>query len=180
MQRTQRYIWSDKIPDREIKEQFEMAEEVFFLPTRFNKAQYCYLGFTDLPCQFPLLRVLRLIDIAPQQLRPVFNHHRVLEKKVKRVKVKRSLPFTIFETIGVMPKQYKDKVVYQVNKIELPETIETYDQLGRFPLTDQAFRELAFVLDKPVTMQLRNGETGEYHALFTANPTGEIIEVAKT
>ena len=176
---SQKYDWPDKIPDEAIIEQFVSANEVSFSARRFNCIPYRSIAFGDLDWWLPLTRVLPLIGITPQMLRPVFNPRRVLEKKVERVQVKRSFPLNLVEAFGFIKKKYEDKTDYQVKEVELPETIETYDQLGDFPLSDKPFQELARVLGKSVKVWREDGGTGEYPLLFTAHPSGEIVEAAK-
>ncbi len=175
----QKYNWPDKIPDEAIKEQFEVASEVSFSARRFNHIPYRSIAFGDLGWWLPLTRVLPLIGITPQMLRPVFNPRRVVEKKVERVQVKRPFPLNLVETVGLLNKKYEDKTDYQVKEVDLPEVIDTYEQLGDFPLSDKPFQEMARVLGKSVKVLWEDDGTGEHFHLFTAHPSGEIVEAAK-
>lgn len=160
----QKYDWPDKIPDEAIKEQFAVASEVSFSARRFNHIPYRSIAFGDLGWWLPLTRVLPLLDVAPQMLRPVFNPQRKL--------VKRRFPFNL-SWFGLNKNRYK------MVDIELPATIETYEQLGNFPLSDKPFQELARILGKSVKVLREDGGTGDHYLLFTAHPSGEIVEAAQ-
>jgi hypothetical protein len=157
----QKYDRQDKIPDEAIKEQFAGTDEVSFSARGFNHIPYRSIAFGDLGWWLPLTRVLPLIGITPQMLRPVFNPQRKV--------VKRHFPFNL-SWFGLNKNRYKSVGV------ELPPTIETYEQLGNFPLSDKPFRELARVLGKSVKVLREDGGTGNHSLLFTARPSGEIIE----
>ena len=174
-----KYDWPDNVPDEAIKEQFASATEVSFSARRFNHIPHRSISFGDLGWWLPLTRVLPLIGITPQVLRPVFNPCRVVEKKVERMQVRRSFPLNLVEAVGFLKKEYEDKTDYQVKEVELPETIETYEQLGGFPLSDRPFHELARVLGKSVRVLREDGGTGDHRLFFTAHPSGEIVKAAK-
>lgn len=174
----QKYDWPDKIPNEAIREQFAGTSEVSFSARRFNHIPYRSIAFGDLGWWLPLTRVLPLIGITPQMLRPVFNPRRVVEKKVERVQVKRSFPLNLVEAVGFLKKKYEDKTDYQVKEVDLPEVIESYEQLGDFSLSDKPFQELARVLGKSVKVLREDGGTGDHYLLFTAHPSGEIVEAA--
>jgi hypothetical protein len=160
----QKYDCPDKIPDEAIKEQFASSNEVSFSARRFNNIPYRSIAFGDLGWWLPLTRVLPLIGITPQTLRPVFNPQRKL--------VKRHFPFNL-SWFGLNKNRYK------IVDVELPPTIEAYEQLGDFPLSVKPFQELARILGKSVKVLREDGETGDHYLLFTAHPSGEIVEPAK-
>jgi len=179
MSTEKKYDWPDQIPDETIIEAFANADSVSFSARRFNFIQDRSIAFGDLGWWLPLTRVLPLIGITPQMLRPVFNPRRVVEKKVERVQVKRSFPLNLVEAIGFLNKKYEDKTDYQAKEVDLPEVIETYEQLGGFPLTHTPFQELARILGKSVEVLREDGATGDHYHLFTAHPSGEITEAVR-
>src|SRR3989344_7411896 len=158
------YNRSGEIPDEAIKEQFRVAREVDFSARPFNSILYRSIAFGDLGWWLPLTRVLPLIGITPQMLRPVFNPQRKC--------VKRKFPFNL-SLFGL------NKNRYRTVEVELPETIETYEQLGNFPLSEKPFRDLAQILEKSVKVFRESGGTGDHHFLFTAHPSREIVEAAE-
>lgn len=162
---SQKYDWPDKIPDEAIEEAFASASLVSFSARRFNHIPYRSVAFGDIGWWLPLTRVLPLIGITPQMLRPVFNP----QWKV----VKRRFPFNL-SWFGLNKNRYKTV------DVELPETIETYKELGEFPLTDKPFQELARIFGKSVEVLREDGSTGEHYPLFTAHPSGEIVEAKKS
>lgn len=137
----QKYDWPDKISDEAITEAFANAEIVSFSARRFNSVQFRAIGLEGLEWWLPLVRVLPLVGITPQMLRPVFN---------------------------------------LLAEVELPEEIESYEQLGNFPLTEEHFLKLAKVLGKSVVVMREDGTTGGHYYLFTAHPSGEIVEVERS
>ncbi len=160
----QKYDWPDKIPDEAIKEQFVNTDEVSFSARRFNYIPYRSIAFGDLGWWLPLTRVLPLINITPQMLRPVFNRQPKM--------VKRRFPFNL-SWFGLNKNRYK------IVKVELPATVKSYGELGDFPLSDKPFRELARILGKSVKVWREDGGTGSHYLLFTARPSGEIVEATK-
>jgi hypothetical protein len=128
----QEYGWPDEIPDEAIKKAFAEADVIKFSARPFNRVKYRAIAFGDLGWWLPLARVLPLIDITPEMLKPVFN-------------------------------------------LSL-EVVETYEQLGSFPLNGGAFCELAKVLGKSIEVWREDGGTGDHYHLFTALPSGKIIQ----
>ena len=159
-----KYDWPDKIPEEVIKAAFASANSVSFSARRFNYIQYRSITFGNLGWWLSLRRVLPLVGITPQMLRSVFNPQQKL--------VKRRFPFNL-KWFGLNKKRYK------VIETELPERIETYEQLGSFPLSYKPFQELARILGKSVVVLREDGSSGEHYYLFTAYPSGEIVEAAK-
>ncbi len=89
----------------------------------------------------------------------------------------------VLQLIGVTPQMLRSVFSPQrkwenkkLIEIELPEVIETYEQLGNFPLSDKPFLELSKILGKSIKVFRENGGTGEHYHLFTVKPSGEIIE----
>ncbi|MDO8585185.1 MAG: hypothetical protein Q7R85_03670 [bacterium] len=151
----QKYDWPKEIPDEAIKEAFAGSNLVSFSARPNNCIEYRSIAFGDLGWWLPLMRVLPLIGITPQMLRPVFSPR---EKRVQ------------CESCGNG---------YKIVKVELLEIIETYEQLGGFPIADKPFRELARIFGKSVEVLREDGGTGEHYYLFTVHPSGEIVKVAK-
>lgn len=174
-----KYDRPDKIPDETIREQFARSTNVKFSARRFNDILHRSITFGNLGWWLPLTRALPLIGITPQMLRPVFNPRRIMEKKIEKVRVKRPFPLNFFEVVGFLQKKYENKIDYQINDVELPTTINAYEQLGDFPLSEKPFQELARILGKSVMVLREDGGTGDHHLLFTAHPSGEIVEPAK-
>lgn len=175
----QKYDHPDKISDEAIREAFASADSVSFSARRFNYIRYRDIAFGDIGWWLPLRRVLPLIGITPQMLRPVFNpQRRIAETKVK-VEVKRPFPLNLLEWLG-LGKKYQYKTQHEVEEVELPENIGSYEQLGCFVLSDKPFQELASILGKSVKVLREDGGTGEHYHLFTAHPSGEIVEAVKS
>ncbi|HEU5187194.1 MAG TPA: hypothetical protein VFT87_01680 [Candidatus Saccharimonadales bacterium] len=156
-----KYRSQDEIPDEVIKEQFAGCTGVEFSARSFNFIEFRSIRFGDLGVGLPLKRVLPLIGITPQMLRPVFNPQRKV--------VKRHFPFNL-RWFGLNKNRYTTVTV------ELPLIIETYDQLGSFPLSEGPFQALARVLGKSVTVLREEGGTGDLYPLFTTHPSGEIVQ----
>ncbi|OGC47655.1 hypothetical protein A2886_02640 [candidate division WWE3 bacterium RIFCSPHIGHO2_01_FULL_42_13] len=154
----------DQIPDETIVEAFNRAEEVDFAAKNFNPITRS-MSFGDLGWWLPLRRVLPLIGIMPQTLRPVFN-------RSQPHATKRLFPFNL-RWFGLNKNRYKVVVT------ELPEKIENYEQLGAFPLTKQAFVELAKLFGKSIRVSHEDGYSSELLYLFTAHPSGKVEEATK-
>src|SRR3989344_2509941 len=169
------YNRSGEIPDEAIKEQFRVAREVDFSARPFNSILYRSIAFGDLGWWLPLTRVLPLIGITPQMLRPVFSPRLVVEDKVEMVRVKRLFPLNLFEAFGFLEKKYEKKIEEQIKEIELPEIIETYEELGTFPLSRKPFQELARIFGKPVNVWREDGSTGDHQYLVTVYSFGGIV-----
>jgi hypothetical protein len=159
----QKYDWPTKITDETIKDAFSNADSVSLSVRHSNYISYRFIAFGDLGWWLPLMRVLPLIGITPQILRPVFNP--------QWKTVKRRFPLN-HKWFGLNKKTVKTV------EIELPEVIETYEQLGSFPLAEKPFQELARILGKSVEVMREDGSTGEHHHLFTVRPFGEIIKAS--
>lgn len=84
----------------------------------------------------------------------------------------------VLPLIGITPQMLRS-VFSRVKEVNLPEVIETYEQLGGFPLSDKPFQELARILGKSVRVFRCDGRTDDHCFLFTAHPSGEIVEAAK-
>ena len=154
---SQKYSRPDQIPDQAIKDEFVRSTEVSFSARRYNDFKYRSICFGNLGWWLPLTRVLPLIGITPQMLRPVFTPQQTL--------IPQHFPFNL-SWFGLNQNRHR------IEEVELPEIIETYEQLGNFPLTDEPFFELARVLGKSVRVMREDGETGDHNYLFTAHPPG--------
>ncbi len=155
-----KYNGLDKILDEDIKQAFASANSVRFSAKPLNYISYRFIAFGDLGWWLPLMRVLSLVGITPQMLRPVFNP--------QTETVKRRFPFNL-SWFG------KNKNRFKIAEVELPKNIRTYGELGNFPLAEKPFQKLARILGKPVEVLREDGSTGEHYPLFTAYPSGEII-----
>ncbi len=129
-----KYDRADEIPDEAIIEAFAQVNSVKFSARTFNHIPYRSIGIGDLGWWLSLTRVLPLLGITPQMLKPVF-----------------SVP----------------------NRV-LPENIETYEQLGDFPLSEKPFQKLAEILGKSIQVWREDGSTGDHYYLFTAHPDGNV------
>ena len=161
----QKYNGPDEVSDAVIKKAFARATSVKFSARRFNFIQYRQIAFDDIGWWLPLRRVLPILGITPQMLRPVFSDFQLSLEK-------RSFPFNS-RWLGL------NKQTHKAIKLELPKNIESYEELGEFPLSDKPFQELAKILGKSVEVWREDGGTGEHYHIFTACPSGEIIEVEK-
>jgi hypothetical protein len=154
----QKYAGPDQIPDEAIRQEFANADVVQFSAKPVNLIQYRQITFGDLGFWLPLTRVLPLLGITPQILRPVFNpQHRV---------IKLQLPLE--------DEFYDPEELYQEAAVELPENIEDYEQLGSFPLHYGPFAILAEILGKSVEVWQEDGNTGSHSYQFTASPSRRI------
>lgn len=68
-----RYDWPDEIPDEAIREAFARADVVQFSARSNNCIKYQSIAFGNLGWWLSLTRVLLLVSITPQMLRPVFS-----------------------------------------------------------------------------------------------------------
>ena len=162
---SQRYAHPSEISDDAIREQFAKASEVIFSARSFNIIAYRQICFGDLGWWLPLTRVLPLIGITPQMLRPVFFD---LQRDPTKT-VKRRFPLNL-SWFGL------NKNRYRVVGTEWPANVETYDQLGSFVLSERPFQELAKILGKSVKVLREDGGTGDHYHRFTAHPSREIVE----
>ncbi len=151
--------------DEVIKKAFAGADSVNFSARNFNCVIYGSISFGDLGWLLPLEDVLPLIGITPQMLRPVFGP--------QPRRVKRQFPFNL-SWLGL------NKRCYKTAWVELPEVVETYEQLGSFALSEKPFQELARILGKSVIVMRQDGSTGGHCHIFTAHPSGEIVEAVRT
>lgn len=154
------YEWPDKIPDAAIKEEFANATMVRFSAKRFNFIPYRSIAFGDLGWWLPLKRVLPLIGITPQMLRPMFSP--------QRETVKRRFPFNL-KWFGF------NKQTYKTIEVELPPMVETYEELGEVRVEGARFVQFAQILGKPVEVLREDGYSGEHYPVFTAYPSGEVV-----
>lgn len=152
-----KYNSAAEIPDEVIKAQFNRCTVVEFSARSYNAIRYRSITFGDLGWWLPLRRVLPLIGITPQMLRPVFNPQHKISK--------RRFPFNL-RWFGL------NKNRYILQTVELPNIIDTYDQLGSFPPDHAPFLELANILNKPVKVLKEDGATGQHYPLFTAHTNG--------
>jgi|SRR3989344_49355 len=156
-------VQEKKISDEDVKEAFKKAKIVRFSARRFNSIRHRSVAFGYDGSLLPLERVLPLIGVTPQMLRPVFNPQPGL--------VRRRFPFNL-SWFGWNKKQKKTV------SIELPKKIESYEELGSFPLAEKPFHELAKIFGKPVEVLREDGQAGGHKLLFTINLHGHVIEHA--
>lgn len=168
-----------QITDDDIIRAWATATEVQFSARRFNYIAYRQIGFGDLSWWLPLERVLPLIGITPQMLRPVFNpQRRHVDVPTKR-EIPRRFPFNR-RWFGLNRRTTTTIIQYEprMEMVELPALIETYSELGTFPLDDKPFLVLAKIFNKSIKVLREDGGTGEHCHLFTVHPSGEIEQVA--
>jgi hypothetical protein len=161
----QKYSSPESIPNETIQEAFAKSDSVKFLAKRFNHIPYRSITFGDFGWWLPLSRVLPIIGITPQVLRPVFNPQRDLRP--------RHFPFNL-KWFGL------NKNRYEITDVDLPKTIKSYEKLGFFRLNEKNFLELAKILGKVIEVIKDDGSTGEYYHLFSAYPSGEIVKVLRS
>ncbi len=92
----------------------------------------------------------------------------------------------VLPLIGIKPQrlrtvfspQYK-RVRGRYRPVALPTRVTTYEALGIFPLSELRFVKLAKVLGKRVRVCREDGYTGDHTHLFTALPSGKILQPKK-
>lgn len=154
----QEYGSADEIPDEAIKKAFASADLVILSARRINRISSLLISFGVFGWWLPLTRVLPLINITPQMLRPVFNPQRKLVKRQN--------------SNGVGLEQWG------FDEVELPKHIESYEQLGEFLLTDKPSQELARIFGKTVEIREEDGRK-DLLRRFTVHPFGEIAKAAE-
>jgi len=157
------YDDAHKISDINIKKAFEKTRSVKVTARPFNHIAFRSIGFDELGWWLPLLRVLPLIGITPQMLRPVFNPQKVSKKRL--------FPFCL-RWWGL------NKWTHKLVEVELPRNIESYKDLGCFVLSHKPYQELAKILGKPVEVWREKGKNGneKHNFLFIAYPNGDVFE----
>ena len=158
----QKYISPNEIPDDVIRKEFEKAESVRYQARNFNYVAGGFVAFGDLGWWLPLRRVLTILGITPEMLQPVFNPQYTM--------VKRRFPFDR-NWCGL------NKRTSKAVEVELPEVIGSYGMLGNFLLDQKRFLKLAKILGKPIEAHRYDGSAFRHDHLFTAYPSGEIVEV---
>lgn len=146
------------ITDDAVKTAFQESNMVYFMARPFNSIEYRGIIFEGYDFSLPLIKVFSVIGVTPQMLRPVFSPQEKL--------VKRTFPFNL-SWFGL------NKECRKVVNVELPSRIDTYEQLGSFPLNKERFVKLAMVLNKKIKV-IREEGTGESYPLFVVHPSGEI------
>jgi hypothetical protein len=150
-----KYTSSDKIPDQEILEAFKGACSIRFSAGNFNHIKYRKISFGNLGWWLPFSRVLTILGITPQDLRPVFDH--------QPMSVRRKFFFG-WGWFGLNKWQYK------VVDVLVPETINTFDSLGSFPFDRERFQMLANIIKKPIEVLMEDGVARDQHEAFTVFP----------
>ena len=156
------YQSADEVPDEVILTAFALADTVRFSARRFNTIAHRSIGIGDIGWWLPLSRVMPLLGITPQMLRPAFNFPRIVVKK-------RHFPFGI-NFFGL------NRIVDLVEVNGLSETIDTYDQLGAFCIEDEPLKAFARILGKTIEVWREDGGSGEHYLLLTVTPGGAFIE----
>ena len=84
----------------------------------------------------------------------------------------RWLPITrVLPIVGITP-QIMRKVFFNKN---LPDVIETFDELGNLPMSAEAFKKFSQILKKSLRVFIEDVWTGGHKLLFTVNyPSGKI------
>lgn len=153
-----KYDNPNEISDEEIETVYQSVDQIRFSARPFNSIFYRKIAFGDLGWWLPLERVLPLIGITSQMLRPVFD--------TKQMLVKRKFPFN-WSWFGLNKKCY-DSVL-----IEIPEQIDRSEQLGILVLEKESFYKLADVLGKIIEVYKEDGGTGDHYHLYTIHPSNK-------
>jgi hypothetical protein len=160
------YKWPDDVPDSVIIEAFKASESIGFAAKNFNYIKYHTIMISGVSCPLPLSRVLPLVGITPEMLRPVFD------RKAETREVSRFFPFNL-RWLGLNKRTTKTKVVVA----PLPEKLDDYDQLGCFRLSEKPFQELAKIINKRIHVWREESDTvEECFPLFTVFPDGSVLE----
>lgn len=155
----QEYSSPDEVPDEVIKDLFKNADSVRYPARNFNYIASGFIAIGDLSLWLPLKRVLPLIGVTPTMLRPVFNPQSTM--------VKRRFPFSR-SWFGLNKNRYK------TIEVELPEIIESYEDLGKFPFGKKPFGELAKILGKMVGVYRVDEDACNFVNCFIAYPDGTV------
>jgi len=163
----QKHGHPEKISDDRILKEFKNAKSIFFSARRYNILSRRMIGFGDIGELLPLVNVLPILGITPEMLRPVVDRWYIYKKR--RFPFNRRW-FGLNKNIDTLER---------VEPVELPEKIETYDDLRSFPLCEKNFVELAKILGKPIDVARRDHHRGivTHRFLFTAHPSGEVVEL---
>ncbi|MBI2113277.1 MAG: hypothetical protein HYT50_01725 [Candidatus Wildermuthbacteria bacterium] len=148
------YRRTDEISDQEIREEFARATEVVFAakPYNYPTRRFISFGLFDEERRLlPLARVLMILGITPQMLRPIFSSP--YWKTVKR----------------------RGSGERELQKMYLPRKIATFDQLGSFPLSKEKFLQFAVILGRPIRVLREHPTQDRYSYLFTVDPPGEVV-----
>jgi hypothetical protein len=158
-----RYLSPDQIPDEVIAEEYLKTDTIRFSARPFNTVIYRSIAFGELGWWLSLIRVLPLVGVTPQMLRPVFN------PQTKWLKLPTRRKFRWFGS-----RKFIHHLVVQT----LPDEIATYHQLGGFPLSVDNFLALSKVLGKSIEVYREDGGSGEHRYLFTVTSSGEVVRAA--
>jgi hypothetical protein len=159
------YHSPDEITDSVIIEAFKASESIGFAARPSNYIKYRTIMISGVYWSLPLSRVLPLVGITPEMLRPVFD------RKVQLREMGRFFPLNL-SWFGLNKKTTKIKAVI----VSLPEKIDDYDQLGCFQLSAEPFQKLAKIINKTIHVWRQESDTTEGgFPLFTVFPDGSVI-----
>jgi len=148
----------NKITEDAIREAFTNADSISFAARNWNVVEYRWIAFGNFDW-LPLKYVLSIVDITPQMLKPVFNPQREVVPNSNEV------------------ESDAESTSSRIAWVDLPESIDTYEQLGAFPGTDERFRELARIFGKTIEVWKEDDNVGTRKHIFTVYTSGAIILV---
>lgn len=142
----------DNVTDAAILAAWDNARWVKILKKKYSFIKQGQIKIDKLDVWLPLVRVLQIIGVTPQMLEPIFGSYTVLTPR----------PFPFGWRWFGLNKQWHAKAE------EFPRGMTTYDQLQKFPLTEdnRAFSELAGILKK--TIKVYGRIDGKNYYLFVA------------
>lgn len=150
--------WPEEISDEKIRQMFAGTTVVHCPCRNFNCMKWAHIFLQTLKEELPLARVLEVVGITPQMMRPMFNPQR---KVVER---------WLLSPWRLGGSQHK------VVNVQLPRIINSYDELGNFYAKRKTFIAFAKIIGKTVKVYQSYGDTCELTPLFTAFPSGKIEE----
>ncbi len=169
-----------EISDEEIVEAWQSADEIIFSARPFNSLERESVCFGAIIRLIPLMRIMPLIGITPEELRLIF------EAYPQAIYVNRRFPANL-SWLGL--NRRTKKIVYR----KLPSLrIEIYEQLGSFPLmindnmsnntssilNYSPFQLLAKIFGKSIkVIKVNTSCVSEHRHLFTVQPSGQVTQI---
>ncbi len=156
-----KYKQPEDVTDQVIREEFIKTDCMSLFVRQLNSVSSLSITCSEIVWMLPMTRVLPLVGITPQMLRPMFNPQ---QKKIKRI-----FPFNL--SWGGLNEK-----LYNIVEVELPFTIETYEQLGEFRMSKDVkpFLALSRIFEKPVSLLTGDCFDGDLYRLCTVYPSGKI------
>lgn len=152
------------VPENVIIETFARAEAIRISVRDRNWINYRSIALPGIGWWLPLSRVLPLVGITPQMLRPVFN--RIVQKEVTR-------PFPFNRRWFGLNRRTTTIVTVE----SVAEVITDYMELGSFTPDDESvLQKLAGVFGKKLDVWCEDGLSEGHHSLlYTVTPDGQTI-----